>query len=589
MKLNEKEVHLKGSALCRGIAIGKPFFFKLIEDILPEFTLSKHEIEQEVLRYSCAVNLCRKDIENLQAKLEKEGIVEGASILEAHLQIIQDPLITTEIEEEIRKTRKNSEHVFQTAIKKYEQKFNTFADPIFRERFKDIQDLSRRILGYLRNSVRIILTEVPPGSIVFAHELTTSDVAEAKPETIAAFITETGGETSHAAIVAKAKGIPFVSNIKIDSLDPQMIERVIVDGRTGQIILNPSPQSQEYYYNLSTQLSTHLKGLQKVANFAPETIDGYQVMLSANIDHPEDISIAKKYGASGVGLLRTEYALLAHEGLPDEDAQFALYRQVVDNMPNKTVVIRTFDVGGDKMLINFSQENETQTFLGCRAIRFLLKERDIFKTQLKAILRTSAYGRVKILLPMISALAELEEAKQILREVMEELHREGQYVPPSVPLGCMIEVPSAAIIADLLAQQCDFLSIGTNDLVQYAMAVDRGNQHVNNIYAQTDPSVIRLIKLIATEANHYGVPVTVCGEMAADPRFTPLLLGLGIQELSVSPRHIPVIKHAIRNTSIVSASLLADTVLSLSTAQEIMELLVNEYQKNVPEDCFYNH
>jgi phosphotransferase system enzyme I (PtsI) len=588
MKLNAKEVHLNGAALCRGIAIGTPFFFTVIEDVLPEFSLSKQEIEQEVLRYARAVNFCKKDIEKLQAQLEKEGILEGAAILEAHLQIMQDPLITTEIEKEIRRTQKNSEYVFQTAIKKYEKKFNAIRDPLFRERFKDIQDLSRRILGYLRNSVRIILTEVPPGSVIFAHELTTSDAAGACPDNIVAFITETGGETSHAAIVAKAKGIPFVSNIKVDALDPSKIQRVVVDGRTGGVILNPTPETEAHYLDLQKKLSFYFSALQKAASLAAETIDGYRVVLSANIDTPDELSISKKYGASGVGLLRSEYALLTREGLPNEETQLALYLQVVNQMKDKHVVIRTFDVGGDKLLVNFPQDNEAQTFLGCRAIRFLLKEREIFKTQLRAILRSNIHGNVRVLFPMISALSELEEAKVIMNEVTEELHEQGIEIPYSIPIGCMIEVPSAAIIADLLAQQCDFLSIGTNDLVQYSMAVDRGNQHLHGMYAQTDPSVIRLIKLIATEANHYGIPVSVCGEVAADPRFTPLLLGLGIHELSVSSRHIPMIKHAIRSTSIVAASLLAEKVLSLSTAQEIMELLMKEYQKSAPGDCFYN-
>lgn len=588
MKLSAKEVHIKGAAICRGIAIGTPFFFTVIEDVLPEFTLSKHEIEQEVLRYTCAVNLCKKDIEKLQKQLENEGILEGAAILEAHLQIMQDPLITTEIEKEIRKTQKNSEHVFQNAIKKYEKKFSTIKDPLFRERFKDIQDLSRRILSYLRNSVRIILTEVPAGSVIFANELTTSDVAGARPDNIVAFITQAGGETSHAAIVAKAKGIPFVSNIKIDSLDPSKIQKVIVDGRTGGIVLNPSEESQEYYRDLQKKLSIYFSALQKSSNLSPETIDGYKVVLSANIDTPEELVVAKKYCASGVGLLRSEYALLTREGLPDENTQLALYQQVAKEMSDKHVVIRTFDVGGDKLLINFPQDNQEQTFLGCRAIRFLLKEREIFKTQLRAILRSNMLGNVRILFPMISALTELEEAKVILNEVTDELQEDGYEIPYSIPIGCMIEVPSAAVIADLLAQQCDFLSIGTNDLVQYSMAVDRGNQHLHGMCAQTDPSVIRLIKLIATEANYYGIPVSICGEVAADPRFTPLLLGLGIHELSVSARHIPMIKHSIRSINIVSACALAETVLSLSTSQEIMSLLISEYQKNVPEDCFYN-
>jgi len=589
MKVKHSEIRLKGASICRGVAIGKPLFLTLTDDHVPEFTIPVRDIDDEISRYIHAVASSKEDLQRLLLKLKEERILEGAAILDAHLQMMQDPLLTTQVEQEIRNTRKNAEFVFHSLINQYQKKFQSLPDPFFRERFKDIQDISRRVMGYLRKSVRISLAELPPNSIVFSLELSATDAAEADVACVKAIVTEIGGMTSHAAIVAKAKGIPYVTDVafqKIMNIDDDCI--VIVDGRTGDLIFYPEKETLDAYVALQKELESQEGVLLKSRELFSETLDGYQVRLSANIDMVNELDAFHKNGGHGVGLFRSEYIFVTSGTFPTEEEQYHIYQRLVKKMKGLPIVIRTFDFGGDKLMLNQHIPFDGNQFLGCRAIRYLLQERDIFKAQLRAILRASSYGNVSIMFPMISALSELLEAKEILNEARAELKKRRNSIPESIRIGCMIEVPSAAIIADLLAKECDFLSIGTNDLVQYSLAVDRDNYSSSSFYAPTDPSVIRMIKLVVSEANHHNIPVTICGEIASDPRFTPLLLGLGVHELSVAPRHIPVVKRAIRNMSIVYASQVAETVLTLTNSRDILELLTHEYQKSTPEDQFYN-
>lgn len=588
MKVKSQDTIRSGIPICRGVAIGKPFIFNFIEDVIPTFTISVDDIDAEIVRYRMALERAKADLARLKFQLEQDQILEAAAILDAQQQMMLDPVLNGDVEQQIRKTRKNAESVFQTVIKQYQKRFNAMSDPYFRERFKDIQDISRRVMGHLLETVRISLADIPENSIIFAREFTPSDIAEANKASAVALVAEAGGTMSHAAIVAKAKGIPYVANVNLKGIDLDDETTIIVDGRTGEVIVNPSQETLERYQQLYDQLNSHLNQLRNAGNLESETFDGYKVRLSANIDMLNEAELLHQYEGTGVGLFRSEYIFLAHNRFPSEEEQFHIYRRVVEKMRGLPIVIRTFDVGGDKVIHDRKLPHETNPYLGCRAIRFLLKEKEIFKAQLRAILRASAFGDVSIMFPMVSALTELMEAKEMVHQVHQELKEAGEPVAPKVRIGCMIEVPSAAIISDLLAKECDFLSIGTNDLVQYALAVDRDNHALSGLYSATHPSVIRLIKHIVAEANQQGIPVTVCGEVAADPRFTPLLLGLGVHELSVASRYLPIVKNAIRNTSIVAASNLAERALELTTAQQIEELLNQEYKLNVPEDCFYN-
>lgn len=591
MQQTAVEFKVRGVPICRGIAIGKSFFFNFVESKVPEFSIHEKEVDSEIQHFRQAIEKSKIELSSLKKQLEREGEggEEGVAILEAHLEILQDPLLTTHIELEIVKTLKNTEFVFNRHIKELEKKFSAIPDPFFQERFKDLQALARRIMGFLRNGEQVSLAGIPHNSVVFAQELAAYDSAEANIGSICGFVTQSGGPTSHAAIVAKAKGIPFVANIDFASLREKHHDcTVIVDGRTGDVIVNPHEETLVKYQAIQQQLTTHHKKLESLGKLKTETIDGHAVKLSANIETMTELDLLRRYGSHGIGLFRSEYFFLAKGIFPDENEQYQIYRRIIEKMTPLPVVIRAFDIGGDKMIDNDICLPEANPFLGLRAIRFLLKEEGIFKTQLRAILRASVHGDVSILFPMISGLPELLQAKNILRETEQELKNEGIKLKNNVRVGCMIEVPSAAIIVDLLAAECDFLSIGTNDLIQYSLAVDRGNESISWMYNPTHPSIIRLIKLITQEANRYGIPVTVCGEIASDPRFTTLLLGLGVHELSVSSRFIPTIKNAIRNTYMLTATTLAEKVATLSSSIEIQNFLNEEYQRNVPDDQFYN-
>jgi phosphotransferase system enzyme I (PtsI) len=585
----QEERYYLGAPICRGVAIGKPILLSWSEEPIPDFTVAEDKVDYEIDRYRTALSRSREELSSLQQYLEREKIHEGVNILDAQLQMMEDPLLTTHIEKAVHDTRKNVESVLQDHIDLFRMRFSSLDDPFFRDRFKDIQDISQRILGHLCGSKpRISLESIPPGSILFAAELSASEMAEVSAVNVSGIVTERGGAASHAAVVANAKGTTFVSNIPVTQINPGDHELAVVDGRTGDVILSPSESTLSKYQEIRFQLQQHLDKLNNAAPLKAETFDGYTVRLSANVELASELDFLHEHGGHGVGLFRSEYLFLNRNRFPTEEEQFAIYMDLVVKMRNLPIVIRTFDVGGDKCVPVEQRIYETNPFLGCRAIRFLLKERGIFKAQLRAILMAAAYGDVSVMFPMISTLSELLEAKAVLEEVKSELEMQGE-LHGAVRIGSMIEVPSAAIIADLLAKECDFLSIGTNDLVQYALAVDRSNHVTNALYTPSHPSVIRLIKLIIHEANHHGIPVTICGEVAADPRFTPLLLGLGVHELSVATRYLPTVKHAIRNTSIIAASQLAERVLTLSSASEIQNLLNEEYRKNMPDDCFYNY
>jgi phosphotransferase system enzyme I (PtsI) len=585
--VNIQEIRLKGLPICRGIAIGKPFFFHVVEEVVPNVLIDPQDIDKEIERYRQALVKTRDDLKRLQKQLEKENVVEGAEILEAQAEILQDPLLTEAVEYKIEQQCRNAEIVFHEHITYIQEKFSLLPDPIFRERFKDIQDISRRVMSYLLKIVRASSSEIPDGSILFARELTTTDIVEANKSVIA-FVSHFGGITSHAAIVAKAKGIPYITSVEYEFIESFQNCELILDARTGDIIVNPDEKTLIVYQDLKARLNLHHTKLDFIQHLPPETYDGYSVRLSANIETSTEVEMLHQFGGMGVGLFRSESAFISEKGFPNEEDQFELYRNIFVKMQGLPIVIRTFDVGGDKFLGNQLMVKESNPYLGCRAIRFLLKEAEVFKSHLRAIIRAASYGDVSIMFPMVSSLQELLEAKNIVREVTEELLRQDVVIPSKIRMGCMIEVPSAAIISDLLAKECDFLSIGTNDLIQYALAVDRGNHSMSSHYTPTHPSVIRLIKFIVNEANIQDIPVTVCGEIASDPRFTPLLLGLGVHELSVAARYLPIIKNAIRSTSIIDAYKLAENALALSTAHEIQQLITQEYKKNVPEDVYYN-
>lgn len=568
----KQETRLNGVPISKGGACGPIFFFTQQESIKKEVRrITPSQVKGEIKRFLHSLRQSRDDIERLKSELERENIKEGVMILEAHLQMMQDPGLINLTESKI-KDHKGAECAFQEAIETYLERFDKIEDPFFRERAKDVQDIGRRVMSYLREIKSNPWDGLTTPSIIVADEMTATWVAEFNPEIILGIVTEKGSTTSHAAIVARARGIPYLSGITCSLISTFHEHTAIIDANEGKLILNPSEKRLDNFRLFKERESKELKQLQDAVPLKAETFDGYSIRLSANVDVDSELEMIHQFGGCGVGLFRSEYVFLAHGKFPSEDEQYEIYKSIVDKMEGLPIVIRTFDIGGDKGGLPL-QSREANPYLGCRAIRFLLKEQKIFKTQLRAILRAAYHGDVSIMFPMVSGLSELLEAKAMLQEVELELAKEKIPYKEAIRIGSMIEVPSAAIIADLIAKECDFLSIGTNDLVQYSLAVDRGNQSMSNFYTPSHPGVIRLIKMVVNEANRQGIPVTVCGEIAADPRFTPLLLGLGVHELSVSARFIPLIKARVRSLSIVQAVQLADEVLSMSTPQQIMERL----------------
>ncbi len=568
-----KEVYLKGFPICPGIAIAKPFFFTVIDEKVPEFSVSDEDIDQEVNRYYNALKSSRNDLLSLQKRLKQEGGGEAAAILGSHLEMMHDPVMTKQIEKEIRAKGKNTEYVFKTVIGQYEEKFQKITDLFFQERVKDFQDISRRVILHLRKGEKCTLSALTTCSVVFAHELSPSDTAEANSQHIEAFVTRSGAETSHVAIMARAKGIPFVSSVEFPDLSLTAPPIVVVDGSSGDVILNPTQKTLAKYRAKQKKLAKQCEGLQKSRDLETKTRDGFKIQLSANIEMHSELDTLAEQGGENIGLFRSEYLFLAHDSFPPEEEQFVVYRTVAEKINGHSAVIRTFDIGGDKRGSFYPSPNEKNPYLGCRAIRCMLRDRPLFKTQLRAILRASAFGKLSILFPMISGLSELREAKEVVEEAKAELLEQNIPFDKDIAIGCMIEVPSSAVICDLLAGECSFFSIGTNDLVQYALAVDRNNVAMRYLYAPTHPAVLRLIKMVVDAARKAKKPVSVCGEIAGDPTFTALLLGLGVDELSVSlPSFLPV-KNAIRALCITKAKELAAKALQLSTAEEVKQLL----------------
>ncbi len=583
-----QEIHLLGEGISRGIAIGQPYFFSYGEREVPDYSIGDADREGELERFHIAIESSRVEIEILKLQLEGEGASDAVGILDAQILFFSDPTILEDISKGILEDGRNAEAVFKAVWKRYHDQFQSIADPFFRERFSDLQDLYRRVLRHMLGEEETSLLSLPHGAVVFAIDFSPSDLAGVQASNIGGFVAEKGGTTSHAAIVARAKGIPFVANLDISRIANSLEGPVIVDGRTGVVILNPKPATLEKYRIMQQRLAGMLDSLRAQSAYVTETFDGYMVHLSANLEDARDLPLLKEQGSVGIGLYRSEYLFLSQNAFPSEDEQFEAYKVVLDSMQGSPVVIRAFDVGGDKHAVEQVVRRELNPYLGCRAIRFLLHRPEIFRTQVRAVLRASAYGEVSLLFPMVSSLQELREVKNIIEEVKHSLLEQGHKVAPRLRVGSMIEVPSAALIADLLAAECDFLSIGTNDLVQYALAVDRSNDAMSGHYTPTHPGVLRLLKFIITQAHRRGVPVSLCGEMAADPRLTALLIGLGLYELSVATRHIPLIKNVIRRTSVIEARHLAEQTLAMSDSTQILQLLSSEYRRTVPEDVLYN-
>ncbi|MGR3973323.1 MAG: phosphoenolpyruvate--protein phosphotransferase [Candidatus Rhabdochlamydia sp.] len=575
---NEKrEIRLKGAPISQGIAIGKPVFFSIESEDIPNFPITLGEVEGEIGRYRQAIVSSKEDLKRLHEDLTEAGSSEIASIISTHIEMLDDPLMTTHIELKIEEMLKNTESVFHRVINDYEKRFGKSKDIFFQQRLSDVKDLSRRVLRKLSNSHKVTFDHVPEDAVIFAKELIPSDTASVQNSEISAFVTQSGGGMSHAALIARAKGIPYVSNVSIDVIEKIKSEAVIVDGRTGDIILNPSYETLEHYTQLKKLLDKQYQQLKDDIDLPSQTLDGHLIELYANINHLEEAKYASYHQVEGIGLFRSEYLFLQDDSLFfDEQRQCHIYQQLLEEAKGATVTVRVMDLGGDKST-EMTQEVKELMTLEPRGIRFLLKRRDIFKVQLKALLR-AGYNRsnLRILLPFVTEIEELREGKRVIEEVKQELCFERIPFLETFSLGCMLEVPSAVLICDALAEESDFLSLGTNDLIQYTLGIDRTHFDITPFYHPTHPGVLRMIHLVLTEGIKQNKPVTICGEMASNPLFTELLLGLGMRKFSCAPRFLPLIKKTLREITLSRAIERARHILSLKTSYEIAQFLKTE-------------
>lgn len=572
-----------GAPISRGIGIGTPFFLAWPVPIVPS-ELPPHAPEAEWSRLTHAIQTVSQEIKRLQILLAVDSVREGVQILETQLTCLQDPHLLVTTRRKIFQESKKAEHALEEVLQEYQARLHQVNRLVAGERMRELKDLVHRLIASLSISLSSAPAPLfPEGSILCCSDLSSWDVASADPRKIVAIVTEFESPTSHAAIVARAKEIPMISGIDLLSLKSTPPSTVIVDGRNGKLILNPSKNTLHHYTNLQQDIASHFYRLKGVEREATTTLDGSSVTLSINLDAVDRINPNDIAQSDGVGLFRSEYLCLKHQRIPNEEEQYCLYRGVVEQMQGKPIVIRTFDFCSDKWLDHSGVFTPPDSPLGYRATRFLLKERHIFKTHLRAILRASAHGNIRILFPMISTLADWREAHQMVQKTAAELGMDGK-----IPLGCMVETPSAALIADVLAKECDFLSIGTNDLVQYVLAIDRNDPTLYKPHHPVDLSILRLLRGIVSASKRAQVPLAVCGEMAADPRFVFLLIGIGISSFSMPSPVLPFMKEVVRTIDRRKAHRFAQRALKMSDPEKIFAALQEEYQKYAPYNPLYS-
>lgn len=582
-----KETILHGIAASPGIAIGEAlvvssFYSSLFE---PECKhVSADRVEDEVEKFHRGLDVARMDLKAMQRRIQRELDAKEASIFDAHLLVVDDRMLHSEVEQLIRAQSCGAAYAFYVTITRYIKALSAMSDDYIRERADDIKDVASRILSNLHNSRRPALDHLEGRRVLVASDLTPSATALLDRENVLAFAVGSGSQTSHTAILARSMKIPAVVGLKDVSIAVNSGESIIVDGYVGMVIIHPSDSTIELYRQKELQEDRLYRELVHESRLRPETVDGYCVQLAANVDNPGDIKIARRFGAAGIGLFRTEYLFINREDPPSEEEQFEVYRELLSGMGGQSATIRTIDVGGDKLQATLNSLNEPNPFLGLRGVRLCLRERpEVLRTQLRAMMRASVFGKLKIMFPMISSTLEVVELKEILAGVREELKQERIAFSDKVEVGIMIETPAAALLADSLAGMVDFFSIGTNDLIQYTIAVDRGNEKVAYLYNPTHPAVLELIHRTAEAANRNNIWVSVCGEMAGSPLYTPLLAGLGIHELSMSPYSLGQVRRVIRKMRMHEAEEVAMAAMRCTTSAAALELSVNYLRSIVPD------
>lgn len=565
---------VKGKGVSKGIGIGHTKVLKNEEVKLTDFKVDDKENELNYFR-KCLNNV----IEDTKKVIEKLSGTE-ADIMNAYLMILQDPTLTKETERLIQEEGYNAGYAAKVGFETVEEVFKNMDDEYMSARASDIEDMKQRVVNKIINKAEIDLSNLPENTVLVGKDLSTSDTAKLNLKTIAGIIIENGSENSHVSIMARTHEIPAIVGVKgaLDSIPND--SDIAINGETGEIFIKPSPEEISKLTKIKNELKDEKGNLAKFKNKKSITKDGYKTEVVANIGTPKDMDATIENGAEGVGLFRSEFLYMDSESMPTEEEQFEAYKEVLEKAEGKRVIVRTLDIGGDKDLKYLNLDKEDNPFLGYRAIRICLREPEIFKVQLRALYRASNYGKLAIMLPMISSVDEIRSAKDIINEVKEELKAENIKFDKNVKVGIMIEVPSAAIMAEQLATECDFFSIGTNDLIQYTVAVERGNEKISDLYTKFHPAVIRLIKMAIDGAHKSKIFCGMCGEAASDERFIPLLVGLGLDEFSMNPTKILNSRKMIRNLNHKECKKLVQEILKMTSASEIKARL-EEYKDNL--------
>ncbi len=570
------EIVLKGISASPGICIGKAY---LVDRggvaVVDRYAISEKNVKNEVKRFKSAVQNAKQDlraiIENSPAELQK------ANILETHVVLLNDKLLYGRTIEAIEKERVNAEWALKTVVNQIKAVFQEMPDPYLKERVSDIIHVSNLVMQNLMGAEAQSIGAIDKRVILVARDLSAADTSQINLERIKGFITDLGGKTSHTGIIARSLEIPAVVGLEQATRMVANDDIVIVDGTTGAVIVHPSEQTLMEYAERQASYERYRAVITRDSHLEARTPDGHRIDVMANIELPEEVVAVLNYGGDGIGLYRTEFQYLNRTSFPSENELFENYKDVIEVMAPRPVTFRTLDINGDKAMAIDTGFVEDNPALGLRAIRYCLKRPAVFKTQLRAILRAAAVGSVRIMFPMISIHFEICEAKRLLDEAAESLEKDGLPYKRDIPLGAMIEVPSAVVIADLLAREVDFFSIGTNDLIQFTLAIDRGNKQVAHLFQPLDPAVLRMIKRTADVAQENGITVGMCGEMANQPLYAPLLLGMGLHELSMNPQAIPVVKRMIRSIRIADTHAVVQDVLKQPTALKVLAVLREAY------------
>lgn len=581
-KNGSKMVTLHGIAASPGIAIGKAFLFSIGEPEVPMHSIGEDQIESEIKKFESALEQTIRELEEIKAKTEAEIPGNYDDIFNAHILLLKDPLFFDSIIREIREGN-NAAYAVKNVASGFVEYFSHLDSEYMRARVTDIKDVSHRLIQNLIGERALDMSDLKEKVIIVAQDLSPSDTALMDKEDVIGFATNVGSRTSHTTIMARALKIPAVVGLGSVTSHVKSGDLVIIDGGHGIVIVNPDDETLEKYVFEQKKFQEFEQELEELCCVPATTIDGYGVKIACNIEVPEEIDSVLKYGAYGVGLYRTEYMYIRQGRIPSEEEQYRSYSQVVAKLSPSPVIIRTLDLGGDKFASHLQLTDDVSSMMGLRAIRLCLKHPDIFLPQLKAILRASAHGNVMIMFPMVSSIEELYKAKELLDQAKRELRANKIPFNEEIKVGIMIEIPSAAITADILAKEVDFFSIGTNDLIQYTLAVHRVNSEVAHLYEPLSPAVLRLIQMTVDAAHNAGIWVGLCGEMAGDPLIVPLLIGMGLDELSVSPGAVLEVKRIVRSISLEDAQNIKDIAMSLTSAKEIEKFVYEEAMNKFPE------